>query len=232
MSDRLHQLDKDHLHHAYLIEGEIKDILPEVAVFLESLGINKEGNPDVYEEVFENFSIEDSRRIKARQSEAALGTKKFFILGANFFLHEAQQALLKVLEEPAPHTHFFLITPKPDLIIDTLRSRLYEISERGELSAEDLAAADNFLKASLAERLAQIEEILKSEDQAALLKMKGLKLLNSLEKILCGKWDRTNRGAEEVFCLEEIGKCRNYLSHRGSSIKMLLEHIALILPRA
>ena len=36
----IENLDKDNLHHAYLIEGKTEEILPEVFKFIESLGVN------------------------------------------------------------------------------------------------------------------------------------------------------------------------------------------------
>jgi DNA polymerase-3 subunit delta' len=51
----------------------------------------------------------------------------------------AQNALLKVLEEPPPATVFVLVTAMPDLLLPTVRSRCARLT-LGRLSASDVAA--------------------------------------------------------------------------------------------
>ena len=53
-------LDKDNLHHAYLIEGSRDEIVPEITDFLLKIGINIVGNPDFTEINLDSFKIEDA----------------------------------------------------------------------------------------------------------------------------------------------------------------------------
>ena len=60
-----------------------------------------------------------------RQGERAIAqTKKFFIIQTDFFNEAAQQALLKIFEEPASDVHFFILTSRASALLDTLASRL------------------------------------------------------------------------------------------------------------
>ncbi|MFI5303157.1 MAG: DNA polymerase III subunit delta' [Nitrospiria bacterium] len=56
------------------------------------------------------------------------GLKKVFIIdGADRMNPEAANAFLKSLEEPPPHTHFILITSRPQAILSTIFSRCQQI---------------------------------------------------------------------------------------------------------
>lgn len=59
-------------------------------------------------------------------------------------------------------------------------------------------------------------------------KEKAISFLNNLEVILREKIDFSSK--EQAETLGEIIKCRDYLNDRAPSIKLLLEHIALIVP--
>ena len=214
-------------HHAYLIEGEGSLIIPEICKFLEKSGISIQGNPNVCQEVYENFSIEDSRNLKLRQGERGNeGDKKIFILDVKSFGHEAQNALLKVFEEPAAETHFFIITPQAANLLDTVKSRLITIRFEGNKN-KNLDEATSFLKMKPAERLEYVKKLVKKYEDEEIhdqFKTEALNLVNGVEFILHQKFNKT-----EPFIFEELAKCRSYLNDRGASVKMILEHLSLIL---
>jgi DNA polymerase III subunit delta' len=58
---------------------------------------------------------------------------------ADAMLGEAQNALLKTLEEPPPGSMFVLVTSRPDVLLPTVRSRCQQL-RFGRLSPEDIAA--------------------------------------------------------------------------------------------
>jgi DNA polymerase-3 subunit delta' len=58
---------------------------------------------------------------------------------ADALMPEAQNALLKTLEEPPPASVFVLVTSRPDLLLPTVRSRCQRL-RFGALSASDVAA--------------------------------------------------------------------------------------------
>jgi len=59
--------------------------------------------------------------------------------GADALVVEAQNALLKTLEEPPPSSVFVLVTSRPDLLLPTVRSRGHRL-RFGALSESDVAA--------------------------------------------------------------------------------------------
>src|SRR3989344_1610534 len=103
----IESLNKDNLHHAYLIEGDKDKILPELLEFIEKLGV-KQGSADFSQIELDTFKVEDARNLKSYAMEKGFSAqKKIFIISANSFLLEAQNTLLKVFEEPIENTHFF-----------------------------------------------------------------------------------------------------------------------------
>ena len=217
------QLNKDNLHHAYLLDGVFADVLAELEKFLEGeLNFKVKANPDFWLGEFETFGIDDGRKIKEMQTRtASAGDKKIFIISANFITSEAQNALLKMFEEPTSGTHFFIITSNTSQILPTLKSRLQIIAcprlDLGQACPRS-SLGQEFLKVSKAERLELLKPIIEEKD-----KQRAIEFLNDLEQELAGDVRKNH------FALEEIQKVRGYLNDRGSSVKMLLEHIAVVI---
>ena len=69
-------LDKNNLHHAYLIEGKKEDILPPVVEFIESIGVKIEGNPDFNQITLDSFKIDDARNLKSQSIEKGISKNK------------------------------------------------------------------------------------------------------------------------------------------------------------
>jgi len=68
------------------------------------------------------------------------GRRRLVIIdGADALVGEAQNALLKTLEEPPPSSIFVLLTARPDLLLPTVRSRGHQL-RFGALAESDVAA--------------------------------------------------------------------------------------------
>jgi len=85
-----------------------------------------------------------------------------FIVSLGSITTEAQNALLKLLEEPPKTALYYIVIPREDMLIPTLRSRLSKESEdeNGVVSEE----AHQFLKSSYKERLETVA--LQTKDKA------------------------------------------------------------------
>jgi DNA polymerase III subunit delta' len=232
--------DKNNLHHAYLIEGKKEEIIPDVLEFLKSIGIATKGNPDFNQIVLDSFKIEDARNLKAQSTEKAISPdKRVFIISINNFLIEAQNALLKMFEEPTPNTIFFLIIPDRAIILPTLLSRFYLIKSKSNLES-DLKEAESFLTMSLAGRINFVKEMIAQsddteEDSETIFKNpvrpKTIKFLNALETVLHQKLMSKTVFDTSTDYFYQIFKAREYLSQPGSSAKSLMESVALLIPK-
>lgn len=235
-------LDKNNLHHAYLLEGARTEILPQIFEFFEHLNIQTISNPDFYHAVIDNLKMEEALELRALSANKSFSDsstqigKKIFVLCVNTFSLDAQGVLLKMFEEPIENTHFFLIVPDINILLKTLVSRFYLISSKPELTNEK-KEAEKFTVMSLKNRLDFIKELLAdSEEKDAegneivvldSTRAKALKFLNALESVLHNKM---SKNISAVGYFEQIFKVRKFLRMPGSSAKSLMESVALILP--
>lgn len=230
-------LNKNNLHHAYLIEGARDKVGVEVLDFVKSLGIETTGNADVVNISLDSFKVEDAINLKSYASEKGFTSlKKIFIISANNFLLEAQNSLLKMFEEPIENTHFFLITPDANTLLKTLSSRFYFISTKSDIT-EELKNAEKFIKMPIKNRIDFIKELLigeeeKDEERNEVVvldsaRSKALKFLNALETILHKKFIKD---FSDLTYFNHIFKVREFLRMPGSSAKTLMESVALVIP--
>lgn len=226
-------LDKNNLHHAYLIEGVREEILPELLKFIGSLKIKTLGNPDFTQIHIDSFKVDDARNLKSYAANKGFSVgKKIFLVSVNSFLLEAQNTLLKLFEEPIENTHFFLIVPDTNSLLKTFVSRFYLIKKEDNENL-DSQEAEKFITMPLQKRIDFIKELLvEPEEEDEILvsdstRSKALKFLNALESTLHEKF---LKNSSEFTFFEHIFKVREFLRMPGSSTKSLMESVALIIP--
>lgn len=214
----------DLTHHAYYLEGPT-ELLPAVeAQTRAALGFAK-NSPDVHVQAYEKFGIEESRALIAKAALKATEGKALYIVATASIQSEAQQALLKLLEEPSPGTVFILLVPHGSLL-PTVRSRCLPFPFDGEASTSN-KEAKAFLKASPKERSEQIAEMLEEEEGT---RERVREFLNALERELYAGFKKKGAArAELARGLEDVGLFRTYLGDRAPSVKMMLEHLAATL---
>lgn len=209
------------LHHAHIIEGEKDYVLSQIVNFLEKdLAYNTKNNPDFRIEHFKTFGIEEARSL----SEVQLGRsfnkgRKIFIVSFDAITTEAQNAMLKVIEEPTLDTHFFIITNSASTLLPTLLSRVFFLKVKPMKERKKI----NFLSLNIKDRLERIEEIAEEKD-----KTEARKLLHSIEDELSVHFKNGSLEAREALLY--LYEALSYLNDRSSSIKMILEHVAHVMP--
>lgn len=215
---------KNNLHHAYLIEGDKTEIIPEILDLVKG--------EEIVEIILDSFKIEDTRNLKSYVAQKPFAdTKKIYIIAVNNILLEAQQAMLKIFEEPIPDTHFFLILPDKNILLKTLLSRFYVIQKDNSLSKQGPALnqeAKKFIKMTGTAKINFLKDLLEEEDAENLAlespRSKALNFLNDLESELY-----MSRGTLDTSVYEQIFKVRELLRMPGSSVKTLMESIALMI---
>ena len=219
-------------HHAYCIEGAGRE---EVGAFAENLrealGLER-GYPDLVALAVPSFGIDDAHEIRAwAVQKPVAGGRKFFVLGADAVTHEAQNALLKTFEEPTPATHFFLLVPSAELLAPTLRSRMevMPIARFGVVVVKKHhEEARAFLASPISARLARAEQI------AAALKDEKMERGEAAAFIEALQAETRGAGAfplRHAPALETLVGAASYARDRSSSLKLLLEHLSLALPK-
>lgn len=234
----LEHLNKDNLHHAYLIEGDRAQTLLLLFDFFEQNKIKTKTNPDFYEIVLDTLKIDDAHYIKSINSTKSFtNSKKIFLISANQILLEAQNAMLKIFEEPLINTHFFVLTPSVDPLLSTFVSRFYLIkSDKSKGNYKN--DAEKFLFMSLEDRIdfiksfvAEAKKINEEDASEDSLRTKALAFLNELENnLLMSKMSKTPFDiVKGVEIFEHLINTRKYLRQNGSNVKMLLESVAVFL---
>ncbi len=134
--------------------------------------------------------------------------------------NEAQQAFLKLLEDPPETTRFFLCLAPPVKLIPTLRSRLAEVKLDTDLEKTTIAnkAWQEFYETTMAKRLEQITNQMKKDNPEWFSDIQA-----GLTKYL-QEQPPTAKGRTE------LARLLPFMGSRGSSSKMLLEEIAFTLP--
>ena len=199
------------LHHGYLLEGEQEKVIKELLDFFKhKLGIVVRGNPDVTVSKYATFGIDDGRELKNRASQKSYSEWKLFVIAFQSITTEAQNSLLKLFEEPTPHTHFFLITATAEMILPTLKSRLFIVSDTREQLTDDRSVqfAKQFIKSSKHNRIKLLKDIINSRDKG-----QDIAFLGELEEVLYCEIDFVN-GGRRANGLTQIQKCRRYLYGR------------------
>lgn len=174
---------------------------------------------DVVHVVTAQIGIDDARRLTREASTKPVSAPyRSFVLCCDAITLEAQNALLKLFEEPPLHSVFYVIISHESRIIPTLRSRFVEVvrTESEALSAE----ATTFLTATHAERISMITAVHK-EKNAQLLERLGSEV---------ARWCATQTLSIPADALREVVFVETRLRIKGGSKKMLLEHLALALP--
>src|SRR5258708_790278 len=106
-----------------LVQGGAEQ-MPAVLSLLEQEGIQTKGNPDLFARVYSHFTIEDARSLRDRATRGAIaGDRRVFVIAAPVIAADAQNTLLKTIEEPAGNALFIFIVPSPEILLPTVRSR-------------------------------------------------------------------------------------------------------------
>ncbi len=143
------------------------------------------------------------------------GTHRLLVVRASGVTIEAQQALLKILEEPPLTTLFYCVIAPGVSLLPTLLSRFERLEDLGEIM--ESAVFQEFLALDLAARLDEITKRTTKKDQEWIEAMRsGLRT-----SVMNQKGQLSYEGVAYVLA---------HLATRGASNKMLLEELALSLP--
>lgn len=201
------------------------DIVPSLVSFLKKEGIETDANPDAYIRTYRSFGIDEARELRDRAASRALGERRVFIIATPSMTTEAQNALLKTLEEPPADALFFFVLASPEMLLPTLRSRMQVLIIDAKKGKGEGVDTTQFLGASPQMRLDLLKPLLeKGEDDKRDLGA-ILELLSSLERELANQKKVDTNGLKALY------RARAYLGDKGALVKPLLEQMALLLPK-
>jgi DNA polymerase III delta prime subunit len=203
-------------HHAYL---SYSNTLENAAIPLQY----KKQSVDVCHIISDRLTIDTVRDlIELAQKKPLQSVVRVFVLVCSELAVEAQNALLKLLEEPPESAEFYVVIPKTAILLPTLLSRLSvqvnTLEDAHLLHSQAQEVFASFLKLSIKDRMELVAERTKNKD------------LVWIESLISGAESYChNKKDKELISL--VVYVRSKLGQRGSSSKMLLEYLALSVPK-
>jgi len=219
------------MHHAYVICSETKEGIAVAHKHIEKhLGLVVHANPDVVTLEFGLLSVNDAREVAIIAAQAPIGgNKKAIVIAATRVYHEAQNALLKIFEEPPKGLTLFLILSTQGGLLPTLRSRVQILGSENPVTeiSEDTVA---FLRESKEKRSTLIKKLSTGKDDVERRenREKVIGILNGIERVA---YQKGVRGGETVVLLSDIAELRTHLYDRAAPVRMILEHLSLTIPK-
>ena len=228
-----HALLPQNLYHSYIVEADPESTAPILLEHLRERGDIDDTNLDVLYQIYDSFTFNDCSLIKEWHSNLGVTSKsRVCIIGTKFINSEAERALLKILEEPAVRTHFFIIVPNAQVLLDTILSRAHVLRLSNSRNITNDKNAEMFISMNTNNRIEHISQIIKKNkdnENSGGLRSDAIELINGIERITHRELQKDKTNKELLFILEELKKGREYLGTPGASVKMILEHIALVI---
>jgi DNA polymerase III delta prime subunit len=194
--------------HAYLI---LADDLESADIPSEA----KQEGADTRHMIVPSFGIDEARNLKDLSGERSFGGDHYnFVIVTRSITEEAQNAILKLFEDPPVGAVFYLVIPSKTRLLPTLRSRLFLKHNRSNSKTEDLA--NQFLRFGYKERMEWIADVAKKDPD---------KLTDLVREISRSDLKSWSQKAKRSLLLAE-----RYVYNRGAGKKMLIEELALALP--
>lgn len=221
--------------HAYFITGGSEEGITKAESFSErEFGLARRGNPDLVILRHGLFSVEDARKLMDVAVAAPIGSHKVIIVSATRFFHEAQNALLKLFEEPPQNVTLILVLPSEGVLLPTLRSRLALLTESDANEAAISALAHEFLAANAAERekiIAKLVDCSKSDkdEEKQQARSDAVRLAEDLMRAASGKEGVQN--AERRAFIDDLMHFLPLLHTRSAPLKLIFEHLLLVIPK-
>ncbi len=201
----------------------------EVNKILDEHNIKLEKNPDVL-----NIKLAEEKKSigigTVKDTIKALGQKPFshkykllIIWDADLMTIEAQNTLLKVLEEPPAYATIILCAPTKTSVLPTILSRCKRVELRTkalETTASDSNELANPFELSLGERLSWAAETSKEDREVVVEILENFIL--TMEKSL-----KTRPTSQNAKVLAKLSEIRNDLLKTNVNLKLALEYLVL-----
>lgn len=236
MKELLEQYQKGNgLHHAYVVVGDSLDAVSHIeeiaCLVFDSKKEELLSNPDFLISRANVFGIDESRILKERQiGKSFSGKKRIFVCQVNFMTREAQNALLKTLEEPSSDNHFFFIVPTLDMFLPTLLSRVsvLEMPVKREISKSEEGLVLEFLSGSVKNRIEILDEL--SDKNPEETRFRLINFLDQIERFVSIR-PLDNLRKNELTIPKFVWAAKKDLMLTGSSPRLIAENLSISLPK-
>jgi len=232
----LSHLKKESMHHAFVIEGDTPQTRPVLFDFLKKEFGMDAGHNDLILLDRGDFGIENVQEIvDVNSRKPTIGMYKVIVVGLHSISHQAQNAILKTLEEPRPGTFIFILTNTSAIFLPTILSRVQVVRSSVGANTNNAVAntdldAKKFIKSSPVERLAQIKEILDLKSDEEIGDAEIFAFVQEVEKLALELAQSSKDFGARTLVAQIFTKVEDYMRDTSSSKKLLLEYVTLRLP--
>ena len=225
--------------HAYAVEGDRESGIASIRAYAsEALGLVDETHPDIVVLEYGLFSVDDAREVaRFASSSPVQGDVKLVAIAATRIFHEAQNALLKLFEEPPVGVTMVLVVPSLGQILPTLRSRVLRLTNERLRKSFISVGAEEFLGLDSAGREKYIAKLLdktKSDKDEDKQHARGelLRLVEDLVRVAYEERERALPATEPELTafLSDLDIFLPILHERSAPLKLMFEHILLVIP--
>jgi len=214
-------LNNNHkLSHAYLCYGDFKNCEESLSLTLENKGVRLR-SPGHYIFEKDTFGVNDSRDLINWYQTGATSnsdTHTIAIISAKVIKKDAQQMLLKILEEANYPYSFFIFTPKGTEIIPTILSRVIYIGNLEQTNSEVV----DLIKSTTKDRISKVSEIIKKMESHEVRVFTE----EFVQNILIQLNQEKNKDLEKI---KLILRAQNALIESRIAPKFILDYILTIL---
>ena len=171
------------------------------------------------------LDIETAREIISF-AQAAYNEEKIALISFNTISLPAQNAMLKILEEPRQGVRFILLTTHKNTLIDTVLSRMQHVQVGGTVTIQEKHAQE-FLATSPSFRvkLSFVTTLLAGVDE------EGRKDREAVKTFILSLVEVLSENHVEARYITETLEIASYASDPSASGKALIEYLALLLPQ-
>lgn len=217
------KINKENLHHAYIVIGSIDLLRNDLNNFIVGdLNIKIIKNPDILYFEYNTLGVDDTKDLIEIQNmhsfydnkEDEIKNKKIFVISLNMITNEAQNALLKVFEEPTPNTHFFILAPQ-NIFLPTFLSRVHIFTDN--IKNEGVLLEDK----NIGEHMSEVSKLALDISDDKKVKQDAIIFVKKIEMRFV---------SDPIKYYKELKLCedtRKAILSQGAMIKMLLENLIL-----
>ena len=165
-------------------------------------------------------SIDDIRLIQDIHEQKSLSGDKTIVCAGSFITTQAQNALLKMIEETKEGERIFIVVPYEAELLSTITSRVQIIKLDNQTESEE---AEKFISLPVSKRIKYIESNFLSMDESDEKRDAMLNFFRDLEEYVHSK------GEIEKYedLLTALPVLRQMLGNSGAPAKIIAEYVAL-----
>jgi DNA polymerase III delta prime subunit len=207
-------------HHAYLVLG---NITTTVEFIKKSLSVDQK----IYEHAFELLGVEELREFKVEYQGKA-SYHRSIIVSAERVSTGAQNALLKMIEEPVENITLFFVFPPHITVLNTILSRVITITAPSNYT-NLLFPIKDFLQMDYKKRLDAIEDLSKDRKKNSEEAFQSYEVQEFLDALEFGFALLFKKNHSLIFTqsFQAIRQARVWSTQTGFPQKNILDYIAI-----